>query len=211
MPPAAERVTFPFAKSVPQAWRRRLQHLGLAALLLVGIAEGLAAQSAVKAGPPPRATPEQAKGLGATAPLSWLESPHLFRASEWLLVGAAGFDYGQTMRGMSKPSILHLTVSNAWETHTVDLDFSSSIAEGGWAKVVGAHNIGGVVAANIGLDLLVDLAARRLARRGPGWRLVAAISLWWRSWAHIEGGRSWLGLNRRLAAPYSQFDPVWIH
>lgn len=191
----------------------RVGSLALAAVLWGGMAAGWPAQAPLAVAPaaaPAAAAVPAAEGTDS-APVGFLESPRLFRASQWLLAGAAGFDYFQTIRGMSRPPILHLTVSSPWETHTVDLDFRSSIAEGGWAKVVGAHNIGGVVAANAGLDLLIILAARRLARRGPRWRLMATMALLAQSWVHIEAGRSWLGQTDRLAAPYSQFQPVWIH
>ncbi|HVB40095.1 MAG TPA: hypothetical protein VNE83_04305 [Terriglobales bacterium] len=143
--------------------------------------------------------------------LSALESPVVLRAAKWLLVGTASFDYGETIRGISHPPILHFTEVNQGFTSIVNLNFAPSYAEGGWAKVTGAHDIYGVVAANMVVDVLIAVAARHLARKGPRWRLLAIGALLARSWTHLQGGQSWVGYSGRLAAPYSQFNPVWIN
>lgn len=159
--------------------------------------------------PPPR-FPAAAVSRKPEARLNFLASPLLFHISEGALFTAASFDLVETAVGMSSRHVLQWTPTGA-STANVDVDFSQSFAEGGWAKFVGRHDIGGVLAMNAASDLLVDSFARRLAREGPVHRILGSALLIAWTVGHIQGGRSWIGLHRRLAAPYAGFHPVWLY
>ncbi len=154
-------------------------------------------------------------GQAARAPstgkawVGWVESPRLYRAAQEVLVGSATFDYVETADGMGSPPILRLTVANAGTSGTVAMNFSGAFAEAGWAKFMGRHNLVGVIAVNAGADVLVGAAAGYLARHGPRWRVLGTALLVAQALAHIAGGRSWIGLSGRIAAPYVAYDPVW--
>lgn len=172
-------------------------------------AQSLAESSASATSAPAFPLPQPFRLVAKRRRLGFLESPRLFQAAQGLLVGTASFDYIQTALGIASRPVLHLTVVSPGLTRTVNFNFSARFAEGGWAKFVGPHNAVGVIALNAGADVLLALAARHLARRGPRWRLLATAVLVAQSLAHIHGGRSWIGLSGRIAAPYAQFNPVW--
>ena len=160
--------------------------------------------------PPPPRTPAAAVARKPEGRPNFLASPLLFHISESALFTAASFDSIETAIGMSSRHVLQFPPSGA-HTGNIDLDFSESFAEGGWTRFVGRHDVAGVLAVNAASDLLVDTFARRLARKGPWHRFVGTALLVAWSVGHIEGGRTWIGLHRRLAAPYAQFHPVWVY
>ncbi|HVA63241.1 MAG TPA: hypothetical protein VNF74_05920 [Terriglobales bacterium] len=192
-----------------RAWAQAPAPVLLAASASAAAAPAAASAGAVSApaGPIRHSVPIRHEVEGAGG---WFwESPRLFQAAQGMLFGAASFDYFQTARGMTSRSILHLTVVSTGLTRTVNMDFSARFAEGGWARFVGPHNVVGVIAVNAAADVLLALAARRLARQGPRWRTLATGVLVAQSLVHIGAGRSWVGLGGRIAAPYAQFNPVW--
>lgn len=188
-----------------------------ATLLMCALARAQVQTSALAPPSAPRAsatpatgvTPRPIRPIVKRRRLAFLESPRLYRVAQGLMFSSAGFDYLETAGGMTSRSQLHLTVISPGLTQTVVLDLSNRFAEGGWAKFVGPHNVGGVIALNAGVDVLLALAARHLARRGPRWRMVATAMLVERVVAHLVGGSSWIGLSGRVAAPYAQFNPIW--
>src|SRR6185437_4666232 len=160
--------------------------------------------------PPAPRSPAAAVARQPAGRTNFLASPLLFHISEGALVTAASFDLVETAVGMSSRHVLQWTPTGA-STAKVDVDFSQSFAEGGWAKFVGRHDTGGVLAMNAASDLLVDSFARHLAREGPVHRILGSALLIAWTVGHIQGGRSWIGLHRRLAAPYAGFHPVWLY
>jgi hypothetical protein len=149
--------------------------------------------------------------VSARRRMAFLESPHIYRAAQGLMISTAGFDYVETAKGIASPSHLHLTINSSGSPQTMVLDFSNSFAEGGWTRFIGPHNTVGVIALNAGVDALLAFAAHRLAQRGPRWRMLATGILVVRALEHISGGRSWIGLSGRIAAPYAPYDPFWQH
>lgn len=154
--------------------------------------------------------PARAGGSALAAVGRAMAAPRLYGWSQDALVGATGFDLGMTAEGLNHKPILRLTIANPGLTRTVDLNFAGNFAEGGWARAVSAHNAGEVCATYASADALLLLVSRRLARRGGGWRAMATVSLLAETAAHVQGGRSWVGLPGRLAAPYGQFQPIWV-
>ena len=139
----------------------------------------------------------------------WVESRRLYQAAQELLVGSAAFDYVETAEGMGSPPMLRLTVASAGATRTEELSFSGAFAEAGWARFVGRHTLVGVIAVNAGADVLVGVGAHYLAQRGRRWRLLGTALLVAQALAHLAGGRTWIGLSGRIAAPYAPYHPVW--
>ena len=141
---------------------------------------------------------------------SGLSSPRLFHLAEGTLIGTAAFDMAMTARGVTHPPILRLTVVDNGLTGYTNLNFSSSFREGGWAGFASAHNAPLLIALYAGEDILLTWTVRHFVTRNPRWRALGTLALLAQAWVHIEAGRSWVGLGQRLAAPYAQFNPVWV-
>ena len=93
----------------------------------------------------------------------------LFRASEGYLAAGTTFDMMTTANNLGHPTTASSS-GGVFLTHYY-------AEENGWAgPIVGQRNTTGVVLANVGLNLGIDLLDRRLFKRGGKWR-VAAISL----------------------------------
>lgn len=197
----------------PTRWPRRLALALLPCALVMARAQAPSPVPAVSgSSPAANAVPAPEAVLESRgAPLdSFLASPRLYHAAQNFLLHAAVFDMEMTDEGLHHPTLLHLTIVNGGLTRTVNFDFTSRFREGGWARFMGARNAGGVIAANVAADVVMALVSRRLARRGPRWRMLATFALAAQGIVHISAGSTWVALPGRLAAPYAQFHPVWI-
>lgn len=95
----------------------------------------------------------------------------LFRASRGYLAVGTTVDMVSTIRVLHHPTV-------ARREDGTFLARSYGV-ETGWAKAFGKRNTAAVVAANVGLNLGVDLLSRKLYRKGGRWRYVAiGLNLW---------------------------------
>ncbi|RJQ13484.1 hypothetical protein C4553_03835 [Candidatus Parcubacteria bacterium] len=95
----------------------------------------------------------------------------LFKASRVYLAAGTGLDAVTTVRVLNHPSMAYRADGSA-------LGRSYGV-ETGWARALGKRNTGAVVAANVGLNLGVDLLSRKLYRKGGRWRYLAiGLNLW---------------------------------
>jgi len=122
----------------------------------------------------------------------------LFRASEICLFAGTLLDASSTAAVLDHPRVAYRA------DHSVLGRFNGE--EIGWAgPIVGRRNTSGVVAANVALNIGVDLVARALYRQGGRWQRLAAIFL---VSAKAEGSltagagniRFGSGINERLRA-----------
>ena len=89
----------------------------------------------------------------------------LFKASEIYLGAGTSLDMTTTIQALNHPSIARQANGSFlmnYPSHEV-----------GWASRIGIHNTGGVVAANVGLNLGAELLSRKLYGKGGHWRYLA--------------------------------------
>lgn len=89
----------------------------------------------------------------------------LFQASQTYLSAGTALDMTTTVLGLDHPPI-------ARQANGVFL-MRYPNREVGWVSRFGVQNTGGVVAANVGLNLGIDLLSRRIYRKGGRWRYLA--------------------------------------